>query len=198
MISLGAYEYNPADVLGNGAFAIVYKGRVKNNPDEPVAIKIMLKDQNVLKSKTLLSKEICVLKVGFYTTICYIEDLNHENIVRLYDHSISSSGVYLVMEYCNGGDLSEYLQAKRTLPEDTIRHFLIQIGSAMDAMNRKGFMHRDLKPGNILLSHCRDCGHHVTSIPGYLLSFKLGKDCFLIMDNAQIFLKFYEFLVICS
>ncbi|XP_018650324.1 protein kinase [Schistosoma mansoni] len=163
MISLGAYEYNPADVLGNGAFAIVYKGRVRNNPDEPVAIKIMLKDQNVLKSKTLLSKEICVLK-----------DLNHENIVRLYDHSISSSGVYLVMEYCNGGDLSEYLQAKRTLPEDTIRHFLIQIGSAMDAMNRKGFMHRDLKPGNILLSHCRDCGHHVTSIPGYLLSFKLA------------------------
>ncbi|CAH8529738.1 unnamed protein product [Schistosoma rodhaini] len=163
MISLGAYEYNPADVLGNGAFAIVYKGRVRSNPDEPVAIKIMLKDQNVLKSKTLLSKEICVLK-----------DLNHENIVRLYDHSISSSGVYLVMEYCNGGDLSEYLQAKRTLPEDTIRHFLIQIGSAMDAMNRKGFMHRDLKPGNILLSHCRDCGHHVTSIPGYLLSFKLA------------------------
>ncbi|VDP29526.1 unnamed protein product [Schistosoma margrebowiei] len=165
MISLGAYEYNPADVLGNGAFAIVYKGRVKNNPEEPVAIKIMLKDQNVLKSKTLLSKEICVLK-----------DLNHDNIVRLYDHSISSSGVYLVMEYCNGGDLSEYLQAKRTLPEDTIRHFLIQIGSAMDAMNRKGFMHRDLKPGNILLSHCRDCGHHVTSLPGYLLSFKLGKN----------------------
>ncbi|CAH8484817.1 unnamed protein product [Schistosoma turkestanicum] len=163
MISLGSYEYNPADVLGNGAFAIVYKGRVKNNPDEPVAIKIMLKDQNVLKSKTLLSKEICVLK-----------DLNHENIVRLYDHNISSNGVYLVMEYCNAGDLSEYLQAKRTLPEDTIRHFLIQIGSAMDAMNRKGFMHRDLKPGNILLSHCRDCGHHVTSIPGYLLSFKLA------------------------
>ncbi|CAH8842311.1 unnamed protein product [Trichobilharzia szidati] len=163
MISLGAYEYNPADVLGNGAFAIVYKGRVRNNPDELVAIKIMLKDQNVLKSKTLLSKEICVLK-----------DLNHENIVRLYDHSISSNGVYLVMEYCNGGDLSEYLQAKRTLPEDTIRHFLIQIGSAMDAMNRKGFMHRDLKPGNILLSHCRDCGKHVTAIPGYLLSFKLA------------------------
>lgn len=163
MINLGAFEYNPADVLGNGAFAIVYKGRVKNNPDEPVAIKIMLKDQNVLKSKTLLSKEICVLK-----------DLNHDNIVRLYDYSISSSGVYLVMEYCNGGDLSEYLQAKRTLPEETIRHFLIQIGSAMDAMNRKGFMHRDLKPGNILLSHCRDCGQHVTEIPGYLLSFKLA------------------------
>lgn len=51
---------------------------------------------------------------------------------------------------------------------------LIQIGSAMDEMNRKGFMHRDLKPGNILLSHCSDCGQSVTEIPGYLLSFKLG------------------------
>ncbi|KAF6773568.1 hypothetical protein AHF37_06831 [Paragonimus kellicotti] len=165
MTTLGAYEYNPthANLLGTGAFALVYKGRVKNKPDEPVAIKIMKKDTNMPKNKTLLSKEISVLK-----------DLHHENIVRLYDHGISNNGVYLVMEYCNGGDLSEYLIAKGTLPEDTIRHFLLQIGSAMDAINRKGFMHRDLKPGNILLSHCRNCNQPVTEIPGYLLSFKLA------------------------
>lgn len=83
--------------------------------------------------------------------------------------------------------------AKRTLPEDTIRHFLIQIGSAMDAMNRKGFMHRDLKPGNILLSHCRDCGHHVTSIPGYLLSFKLGKNLVWLLIVFISFPKLFMF-----
>ncbi|KAA3678128.1 serine/threonine-protein kinase ULK2 [Paragonimus westermani] len=143
MTTLGAYEYNPthANLLGTGAFALVYKGRVKNKPDEPVAIKIMKKDTNMPKNKTLLSKEISVLK-----------DLHHENIVRLYDHGVT----------------------KGTLPEDTIRHFLLQIGSAMDAINRKGFMHRDLKPGNILLSHCRNCNQPVTEIPGYLLSFKLA------------------------
>lgn len=165
MIALGNYEYNPshANLLGSGAFAFVYKGHVKNKPDEPVAIKIMKKDTNLPKNKTLLSKEISVLK-----------DLNHENIVRLFDHGVSNNGVYLVMEFCNGGDLSEYLLAKETLPEDTIRHFLIQIGSAMDAINRKGFMHRDLKPGNILLSHCRNCGQSVVDIPGHVLTFKLA------------------------
>ncbi|VDD82855.1 unnamed protein product [Mesocestoides corti] len=61
-IRLGIYEYNPADILGSGAFAIVYKGRFRDNKSQNVAIKQMIKGQNVLKSKTLLSKEISVLK----------------------------------------------------------------------------------------------------------------------------------------
>ncbi|CAG0882524.1 unnamed protein product [Cyprideis torosa] len=65
----------------------------------------------------------------------------------------SSTHVYLVMEYCNGGDLADYLQAKGTLSEDTIRLFLRQLGGAMKALNDKGIVHRDLKPQNILLSH---------------------------------------------
>nr|VZI45651.1 unnamed protein product [Spirometra erinaceieuropaei] len=122
----------------------------------------MIKGQNVLKSKTLLSKEISVLR-----------DLNHEHIVRLYDHSISNTGVYLVIEFCNGGDLSEYLHLKKTLPEETIRHFLIQIGSAMDAMNKRAIMHRDLKPGNILLSFYGNFSS-VGDVPGHLITFKLA------------------------
>lgn len=161
-IRLGIYEYNPADILGSGAFAIVYKGRFRDNKNHKVAIKQMIKGQNVPKSKTLLSKEISVLK-----------DLNHEHIVRLYDHSISNADVYLVMEFCNGGDLSEYLHSKKTLPEETIRHFLIQIGSAMDAMNRRAIMHRDLKPGNILLSYYGDFPS-VNEVPGPLITFKLA------------------------
>ncbi|KAJ8932424.1 hypothetical protein NQ314_014681, partial [Rhamnusium bicolor] len=65
--------------------------------------------------------------------------------------------------YCNGGDLADYLSAKGTLSEDTIRIFLIQLGmcfivlyisaGAMKALYVKGIVHRDLKPQNILLSH---------------------------------------------
>ncbi|XP_029294806.1 serine/threonine-protein kinase ULK1a isoform X2 [Cottoperca gobio] len=61
--------------------------------------------------------------------------------------------VYLVMEYCNGGDLAEYLHSKGTLSEDTIRVFLHQIGQAMKVLQSKGILHRDLKPQNILLCH---------------------------------------------
>ncbi|XP_033102197.1 serine/threonine-protein kinase ULK2-like isoform X2 [Anneissia japonica] len=57
------------------------------------------------------------------------------------------------MEFCNGGDLAEYLQVKRTLSEDTIRIFLSQIAKAMKAMCLKGIIHRDLKPQNLLLSY---------------------------------------------
>ena len=70
------------------------------------------------------------------------------------------------MEYCNGGDLADYLQTKTTLSEDTIRCFVRQIGKeststnnhlcdvaahALCAMNQKGIVHRDLKPQNILM-----------------------------------------------
>nr|CDS25901.1 serine:threonine protein kinase ULK2 [Hymenolepis microstoma] len=161
-IRLGKFEYNPADILGSGAFAVVYKGRFRNDKSRKVAIKQMIKNQNVDKSKSLLSKEISVLA-----------DLNHEHIVRLYDHCVNESDVYLVMEFCNGGDLNDYLHRKKTLPEETIRHFLIQIGSAMDAMNRKAIVHRDLKPGNILLSYYGNYAS-IEDVPGPLITFKLA------------------------
>ncbi|KAJ4935906.1 hypothetical protein JOQ06_017433, partial [Pogonophryne albipinna] len=63
------------------------------------------------------------------------------------------NAVFLVMEYCNGGDLADYLQAKGTLREDTLRVFLQQIAAAMRILSSKGIIHRDLKPQNILLSY---------------------------------------------
>jgi serine/threonine-protein kinase ULK2 len=62
----------------------------------------------------------------------------------------------LQFQYCNGGDLADYLAAKGTLSEDTIRLFLCQLAGAMKALFAKGIVHRDLKPQNILLSH--NCG----------------------------------------
>uniref|UniRef100_A0A1A9X331 Protein kinase domain-containing protein n=1 Tax=Glossina brevipalpis TaxID=37001 RepID=A0A1A9X331_9MUSC len=56
-------------------------------------------------------------------------------------------------QYCNGGDLADYLNVKGTLSEDTVRLFLIQLAGAMKALYTKGIVHRDLKPQNILLSH---------------------------------------------
>ncbi|KAH1016219.1 hypothetical protein HUJ04_007480 [Dendroctonus ponderosae] len=59
----------------------------------------------------------------------------------------------LYYQYCNGGDLADYLSAKGSLSEDTIRLFLNQLAGAMQALHAKGIVHRDLKPQNILLSH---------------------------------------------
>ncbi|KAM8975850.1 serine/threonine-protein kinase ULK2 isoform 2-T2 [Pelodytes ibericus] len=138
---VGDFEYSRKDLIGHGAFAVVFKGRHRKKTDWEVAIKSINK-KNLSKSQILLGKEIKILK-----------ELQHENIVALYDVQELPNSVFLVMEYCNGGDLADYLQAKGTLSEDTIRVFLQQIAAAMRILHSKGIIHRDLKPQNILLSY---------------------------------------------
>ncbi|XP_071431361.1 serine/threonine-protein kinase ULK2 isoform X1 [Pithys albifrons albifrons] len=138
---VGDFEYSKKDLIGHGAFAVVFKGRHRKKTDWEVAIKSINK-KNLSKSQILLGKEIKILK-----------ELQHENIVALYDVQEMPNSVFLVMEYCNGGDLADYLQAKGTLSEDTIRVFLQQIAAAMRILHSKGIIHRDLKPQNILLSY---------------------------------------------
>ncbi|CAJ1068073.1 serine/threonine-protein kinase ULK1-like [Xyrichtys novacula] len=141
MESVGKFEFNRKDLIGHGAFAVVFRGRHKEKRDWEVAVKCINK-KNLAKSQSLLGKEIKILK-----------ELKHENIVRLLDYQEIGGCVYLVMEYCNGGDLAEYLHSKGTLSEDTIRTFLQQIAQAMKILQSKGILHRDLKPQNILLCH---------------------------------------------
>lgn len=140
METVGKFEFSRKDLIGHGAFAVVFRGRHREKHDWEVAVKCINK-KNLAKSQTLLGKEIKILK-----------ELKHENIVALHDFQETASSVYLVMEYCNGGDLADYLHAKGTLSEDTIRVFLQQIAGAMRVLQAKGIIHRDLKPQNILLS----------------------------------------------
>ncbi|CAI5677680.1 unnamed protein product [Oreochromis niloticus] len=99
METVGDFEYSRKDLVGHGAFAVVFKGRHRKKTDWEVAIKSINK-KNLSKSQILLGKEIKILK-----------ELQHENIVALYDVQETPNSVFLVMEYCNGGDLADYLQA---------------------------------------------------------------------------------------
>jgi len=142
MITVGNYCYQPSNPIGYGAFAIVYKGRHMYKPDEAVAIKAISK-KNLQKTHNLLDKEIKILEE--------LTKLHHDNVVALLEYKESADHVHLVMEYCNRGDLADYLTLKGTLSEDTIRFFLKQIAAAVQSLHNKGIVHRDLKPQNILL-----------------------------------------------
>lgn len=93
----------------------------------------------------------------------YFSSLTSIDVVKKIDSWILSNGYisqqisngdcFLFIQYCNGGDLADYLQANRLLSESTIRLFLRQLAEAMRAIHAKGIVHRDLKPQNILLTH---------------------------------------------
>lgn len=92
--------------------------------------------------------------------------LEHPYIVPLYDYWRDPNGAYLVMRWLRGGNLRAML-AGVPLELDRVRQFLSQIGAALAAAHRRGVVHRDLKPNNILLD---EDGNY------YLADFGIAKD----------------------
>lgn len=93
-----------------------------------------------------------------------IASLNHPHICVLYDIGHQNGIDFLVMEYLEGETLADRL-AKGPLPLGQVLEFAIEIADALDKAHRKGVVHRDLKPGNIML----------TKIGAKLLDFGLAK-----------------------
>ena len=137
------WQYSQADLLGHGAFAIVYKGHNARNISEQVAIKVIQK-KNLEKTKSLMIKEIGILRV-----------LKHDNIVSLLDCQESRRELYLIMEYCNASDLSDFMKQFKKLSEQTVQVITYQLAQAMQVLWKNGILHRDLKPQNILLHKIR-------------------------------------------
>jgi hypothetical protein len=78
-----------------------------------------------------------------------IAEIDHPNIVRIYDLGVSDEHAHIAMEYIDAGDLKRRISAGVVEP-DAVR-YLRQMASALDEIHRVGILHRDLKPGNIML-----------------------------------------------
>lgn len=78
-----------------------------------------------------------------------IAEMDHPNIVRIYDLGVGDDHAHIAMEYLDGGDLRAKID--RGISQRAAVQYLRQIASALDAVHAKGVLHRDLKPGNIML-----------------------------------------------
>jgi serine/threonine protein kinase len=78
-----------------------------------------------------------------------IADMSHPNIVRIYDLGVGDDHAHIAMEYLGGGDLRAKIEAG--IAERQAVQYLRQIAGALSAVHAKGVLHRDLKPGNIML-----------------------------------------------
>src|SRR5579864_5394980 len=135
---LGPYEILSA--IGAGGMGEVYKAR-DTRLDRIVAIKVL---------PTHLAGR-AVLRERFEREAKTIASLNHPHICTLYDTGHQDDIDFLVMEYIEGETLALRLQ-KGPLPLDQVLRYSIEIADALDKAHRKGITHRDLKPGNIMLT----------------------------------------------
>jgi eukaryotic-like serine/threonine-protein kinase len=135
---LGPYEILSA--IGAGGMGEVYKAR-DTRLDRIVAVKVLpahLADRAELRER-------------FEREAKTIASLNHPHICTLYDTGHQDEIDFLVMEYLEGETLAQRLM-KGSLPIDLVLQYAIEIADALDKAHRKGITHRDLKPGNIMLT----------------------------------------------
>jgi eukaryotic-like serine/threonine-protein kinase len=135
---LGPYEILSA--IGAGGMGEVYKAR-DTRLDRVVAIKVLpahLADRADLRER-------------FDREAKTIASLNHPHICTLYDTGHQDDIDFLVMEYIEGETLAQRL-SKGALPLEQVLKYAIEISDALDKAHRKGITHRDLKPGNIMLT----------------------------------------------
>src|SRR3984957_6169877 len=135
---LGPYEILSA--IGAGGMGEVYKAR-DTRLDRIVAIKIL---------PTHLANR-SELRERFEREAKTIASLNHPHICTLYDTGHQDDIDFLVMEYIEGETLAQRLQ-KGSLPIQQVLQYAIEISDALDRAHRTGITHRDLKPGNVMLT----------------------------------------------
>ena len=127
--------------LGQGGFATVYRARqVQLNRE--VAVKI---DNRVLRTerdrRRFLREAHAAARLS-----------GHPHVVSVHDANFTPQGTpYLVMELCTGGSLADVVRREGPLGADRVRQLGVQLADALAAAHAEGVLHRDIKPGNILL-----------------------------------------------
>jgi maternal embryonic leucine zipper kinase len=86
-----------------------------------------------------------------YREMRALKKLHHQHICQLFQVIETETMIYMILEYCSGGELFDYIVAKERLKEQEARTFFRQIVSALKYVHTSGFVHRDLKPENLLL-----------------------------------------------
>ncbi|MDQ6949450.1 MAG: serine/threonine protein kinase [Actinomycetota bacterium] len=152
-------SYTVESRLGVGGMGVVYIAR-QDQPRRHVALKMMLKEvvesDSTFRSRFLRESQVAA-------------ELEHPNIVPIYGAGEDGDILYLAMRYIRGGDLRLLLKGERRIALRRALALLSPVAGALDFAHHRGLIHRDVKPGNILIDK------HERSEHPYLTDFGVTK-----------------------
>jgi serine/threonine protein kinase len=131
--------------LGSGGMSSVYKARHRHT-EAIVALKIA--------SRRVINEP--VLAIRFQNEYETAQQLRHPRLVAVLEYGNEEGTPYLVLEYVTGQSLDQRLLAKGQIPQDEVLWLAQQIGEVIQFIHDHNFVHRDIKPGNILLAETRE------------------------------------------
>ena len=142
-MKLGSYTIEK--LLGEGSFGKVHLTRKEGDSKKYATKELDREEIDSSEAKKYLINEIRIL-----------QSLNHPNIVKFVDIKKTKKHYYIMMEFCNGGELSKNLEKYMikngtAFPEELVQHFMRQIIDAFKYIHGKKIIHRDVKLDNILL-----------------------------------------------
>ena len=155
---LALNEYRIESTLGVGGFGLTYLA-TDVNLNLRVAIKEYLPGDLALRGGDLSvspksTEAVDTFKWGldrFLDESRTLATFRHPNIVRVMRYFLANATAYMVMEFVEGQSLSDWAKARRPLPELALRGILIPLLDGLGVVHQRGFLHRDIKPGNIFI-----------------------------------------------
>ena len=138
-VSVGGFEI--VEELSHGAMGKIYKA-VQPSLGRTVALKVL--------PKSLARDDAYVER--FLREARAAAALNHPNIVTVIDCGADGDTYYMVMEYIEGESLRDMINRRGKIPEKEALKYTYDIAEALDAANRAGIVHRDVKPANIIIT----------------------------------------------
>ncbi|XP_045456376.1 serine/threonine-protein kinase ULK3-like [Melitaea cinxia] len=170
--------YVVTEKLGSGSYSTVYKAYTKVGARSIVAVKCVDKAR-VKHSGAAIDNLI--------TEIRLLKKLTHPHIVQMKEFTWDDKNIYIITEYCCGGDLSKYIHKYGRVPEKRMLYFLQQLASALKFLREKGVVHMDLKPHNLLLHKGSD-GKYMLKVADFGFAQHLTEDSLKSVRGSPLYM----------
>jgi serine/threonine-protein kinase ULK/ATG1 len=149
MENIGNYNVYKNHELGRGSFSIVYLGQYIGETNKyitkntQVAIKIIQTKNIIGKAINILNDEVTIMQL--------IKNDPHPNIVGCYDIIRLKEQLYIILEYCDSGNLFDII--RKPIKEKYAQFYFCQLANGLKYLDKHSIIHRDIKPKNILLTN---------------------------------------------